>query len=330
MDELASSDAPAVRVAGFWRRLAAFTLDSLLGGLLGVLVGLAMFDTLAQLGAWGRAVGFIIAVAYFGIFNSRIGGGQTLGKMAFGIEVIDRNGDPLSLPRSLARAAVLCAPLFLNGASFSSSVLLSYWVYPLTLLVFGGLGAIVYLYVFNRPTRQSLHDLAVGSYVVRNDEFDAPSFSPVRRVHLTVVAILVAASAGIPAASGQLAQMQVFRELLPAYEEISRLPHVGAASVQAHVTKSNAGPVHRAILVQMRLDVPQIDDKALATRAARIVLERIPTAKDRDAIRVGLVYGYDIGFASSNRIHNFIFDRPCRHVSAKRRVSIRLLARPGG
>jgi hypothetical protein len=37
----------------------------------------------------------------------------------------------------------------------------------LSIVVIGGMLVIAYLYVFNRRTRQSLHDLCVQSYVVR-------------------------------------------------------------------------------------------------------------------------------------------------------------------
>lgn len=307
MDE-AVSGAPGARIAGFWRRLAALVIDSIVGGVAGWLLGLPFFDTLVQLGPWGRAIGFVVAVAYFGVLNSRIGGGQTLGKMAMGIEVIGRDGEHLPLPRSLARAAVLCVPVFLNGASFPPGVLMSFWIFPLSVLVFGGFGAIVYLYLFNRRTRQSLHDLAVDSYVVRHETFESWSFPPVWRTHLIVAAALAVASAGVPIATGALAQMPVFQNLITAYQEIVRLPHVRSALVTANVSSWNDAPARHEVRVIMSLDKPMLEDKRLAERAARIVLARVPDAKDKHAIRVDLVYGYDIGFMSSSRTYRYVFD----------------------
>jgi hypothetical protein len=40
----------------------------------------AFFQQFVELGGWGRAIGFPIAAIYFVILNSRIGGGQTIGK----------------------------------------------------------------------------------------------------------------------------------------------------------------------------------------------------------------------------------------------------------
>ncbi|MDL2425325.1 hypothetical protein M2C68_22520, partial [Pseudomonas sp. BAgro211] len=77
-----------------------------------------------------------------------------------------KDGSLLSLPQSLLRYSVLGIPFFLNGAPFDETVLLSPMRYGLSLLIFGGMFSILYLYVFNRHGRRSLHDLAVGSSVV--------------------------------------------------------------------------------------------------------------------------------------------------------------------
>src|SRR5688572_4687565 len=105
------------------------------------------------MGGYGRLLGFAVALAYFGVMNSRIGGGQTLGKRLLGVRVVAGDGRTLSLPRSFLRYCVLGIPFFLNGAPFSAQVLFSWWGYLLPIIVFGGMFSILYLYVFNRPTR---------------------------------------------------------------------------------------------------------------------------------------------------------------------------------
>src|SRR5690348_14117245 len=74
-------------IAGFWRRLAAFVVDALILGVPAMLLGFAMFDWAASLGQAGRLIGFVVALLYFGLLNSRLGGGQTLGKRLLGIRV---------------------------------------------------------------------------------------------------------------------------------------------------------------------------------------------------------------------------------------------------
>jgi uncharacterized RDD family membrane protein YckC len=168
LDELQTEPAPAGEIAGFWRRLGAFAIDLILLMIIGAVLGVLLFDPLARMGAYARLIGFAIALAYFGICNSRLTGGQTLGKQWLGVRVVDANGQPLSLPRSLLRYIVLGAPFFLSGiAPESQEGMTSALGFLYALAVGGSALAIVYLYLFNRRTRQSLHDLVVGSYVVR-------------------------------------------------------------------------------------------------------------------------------------------------------------------
>ena len=72
---------PAHRaISGFWRRLLAIVLDGLILGIVGFVSGLFFFNFYAQLGGWGRLIGLGVDSIYFGILNSAIGKGQTIGK----------------------------------------------------------------------------------------------------------------------------------------------------------------------------------------------------------------------------------------------------------
>lgn len=170
MDTLHGEGGPDRKIAGFWRRLGAFVIDLVLLGIAGMIFGALLFDTLARMGAYARLIGFAIALAYFGICNSRIGDGQTLGKRWLGVRGVDAHDQLLSLPRSLLRYAVLGIPFFANGLPVDPKLAMSTSLgYLLAFVVFGGIFALVYFYIFNRRTRQSLHDLVVGSYVERFD-----------------------------------------------------------------------------------------------------------------------------------------------------------------
>ncbi len=159
-------------ISGFWVRLLALMVDGLCLGLTGLVLGLLLFDSLARLGGWGRLLGFFIALVYFGVLNSAMGKGQTIGKRIMKIEVIDRSGKHLSIGRSFLRYAVLGIPFFLNGALISPSVMISPIGYVIGFILFGAGGAIIYLYICNRLTRQSLHDLFVGSFVAKTTPND--------------------------------------------------------------------------------------------------------------------------------------------------------------
>lgn len=161
-----TQDAPTIPpVAGFWRRLAAWLVDTLILGLIGQLISLLFSTLLFQIGPYGRPLGLLLILPYFGVMNSKIGGGQTIGKRLMKIAVRDESNSPISLARSLGRITLIALPALFNGWALPifESPVLSWFV---SLLVFGLGGSIVYTMVFNRKARQGIHDLLAGTYVV--------------------------------------------------------------------------------------------------------------------------------------------------------------------
>ncbi len=82
--------------AGFWRRLGALIID-------GIITGIPSGILYAALKGVGYALGLILVIAYFTYFE---GGptGQTFGKKAMGIRVIDfATGGPIGYGRGFIR-----------------------------------------------------------------------------------------------------------------------------------------------------------------------------------------------------------------------------------
>lgn len=308
MDALHGEGGPAREIAGFWRRLGAIAIDVILLGIVGMILGTLLFDTFARMGAYARLIGFGIALVYFGICNSRIGGGQTLGKRWLGVRVVDAHDQLLSLPRSLLRYAVLGIPFFANGLPVDPELAMSTPLgYLLALIVFGGLFAIIYLYIFNRRTRQSLHDLVVGSYVERFDRVAQPAPFPIMwRGHIAVVAVLAVIALGAPAIASRFAQTQTFAGILPLYQTLSSQPHVMTAQVVRGWTSMNGNTTH-SLQSSLRLDAPLTEDSAMARRIAQQMAKADPNIANEDAVVVTLVYGYDMGIASGWRRHGYSF-----------------------
>ena len=300
-------------IAGFWRRLGAIVVDLALLALVGVILGGLFFDPLARMGAYARLIGFAIALAYFGVGNSRLGGGQTLGKRWLGVRVVDAHEQLLSLPRSLLRYTVLGLPFFANGLPISPTLALSTPLgYLLALVVFGGIFAIIYLYIFNRRTRQSLHDLVVGSYVERFDRAIPPAMQPVAlqplwRGHLVVAALLAAIALSAPVVASRLLHTQTFAGMLPLYQTLSSQPHVITAQVVRGWSSFNGGKATHSLQSSLRLDAPLTDDAAMARRIAQLMAKGDPNIAHEDAVVVTLVYGYDMGIASGWRSHGYSF-----------------------
>ena len=218
-------------ICGFWRRTLAFLVDMILLWLTGYLLGLQLWSVFTKIGRWGCLVGCAIAMAYLGLMNSRIGKGQTLGKRLVQIRVVGQDGQFISPRRSLLRTAILVSahllgPLYTQPMSFTP-------LFVLYLLISNGLqiGA-VYFYLFNRRTRQALHDLIVRTCVVREIPESGLGLPPVARVHYAVSGGLTALLIGIEVLLLLgTKRWQPLRGALLVYQEVNQFREVRGASV---------------------------------------------------------------------------------------------------
>lgn len=291
-------------IAGFWKRLLAFIIDGLLLGVVGFLLGLMFFDAFARLGGWGRLIGFIIALVYFGVLNSSIGKGQTIGKRITNIKVVDHDGEFIFLNKSFLRYTILALPFFLNGALIPPSVMMSALGIIIGLIIFGVGGGIIYLYIFNRRTRQSLHDLAVGSFVVRVSASESPSLMRVWKYHYLTVGIwclivLIFASIISPI----IQRRGVFPELLALHNSIQNSGKVHMASVFIGTSWGANGETQYLTTNAIWKNKPASLEIA-ASEIASIVLREYPDIMNKDVLAVTVTYGFDIGIASGWQSYN--------------------------
>ena len=141
---------PTVTYSGFWRRVAAYFIDSIILAIPSNIISLAF--SAGSTGAFSGAgvslgaslaatlVNMAIAVTYFAYFDGTRG--QTVGKMALSIKVIDMdNGDVIGVPRGIGRYFAK----LLSGLAL-------------------GLG---FLWMLWDPRKQTWHDKLVRSVVVR-------------------------------------------------------------------------------------------------------------------------------------------------------------------
>ena len=298
---------PLAPFAGFWRRVAAFLVDSVILGLIGYALGLVLFDTFVRLGPWGRCVGFVAALVYFVPQESGPSGGQSLGKRLLGIRVVDAHGLPLGPGRSLARFCVFGVPYFLNGAALPMDVATFGGGFALAVVALGGTLALAYLLVFNRRTRQSLHDLSVGAFVVRvrRSTRDARAVpAPVRMWggHRAIAGALVVLAGATPLMFPALMRIPMFAGLQAIYAGVAAQPELRSVNVFESVGRvygTAATGVQHELLIQATIATPLPDPVPLATRLAGIALKAWPDAVREDRIIVRLAHGFDIGIASS-------------------------------
>lgn len=298
-------------ICGFWRRIGALFIDTLVLGTLGYVVGLFLEDAFVQLGGWGRLIGFAVSITYFGIMNSSISNGQTIGKKILKIRVVDSSNSTINLPKSFLRYSFLAVPFSLNGAQITNEAFLSYLMYPLSFIILGGLLSISYLYVFNSVTRQSLHDLVVGTYVV-NAEVSSEELTSVWKPHLGVVAALFIAAALVPAFTSDLAKSEPFKGLLATQEAINNnesVKYAGVTEGSTTFTSSDSGSnTTTYVNTQAFLYKNNVDDSQTARQLAQTIIETYPESLNKNLIQVTLTYGYDIGIASKWNSYNHQFN----------------------
>jgi len=296
-----STPAPDVTLsapfAGFWRRVAAFLVDGLIIGLVGYLLGRALFDVFVRLGPWGPCVGFVVALGYF-VLQEGARSGQSLGKRLLGIRVVDAQGRVLRPTRGAARFVVLVAPYFLLGAALPMGVTTFAGGIPLALVALGGLIALAYLLAFNRRTRQSLHDLAVGAFVVRATAGArrAPRRARAWGGHLAIAGVLALLAGTMPLLHPRLARAPELGQRLAAQPE---LRSVDVFEAEPRIYSIEFSGVRRELLIQATIVRPLDDYVPLSTRLAGIALATFPAAAHEDLVSVRLAYGFDIGIASN-------------------------------
>ena len=128
---------PAALYAGFWRRVAAYMVDSLVLLAPGVLVAIVLQD---QAGA------ALVQLVLWWLYKAGLESGArqaTLGKRVFGIKVTDLRGERISFLRATARYFGLFVSAFLLGIG----------------LLLAGFTA----------RKQALHDMIAGTLVVRGE-----------------------------------------------------------------------------------------------------------------------------------------------------------------
>lgn len=307
-NDIQQPEKPKPKICGFWRRLFAFIIDVSILGIVGIAMGAMFYDSFAELGGWGRLLGFTVAFLYFGLLNSSIGNGQTFGKRLLKIQVVDKDSKTISISKSILRFMLLGIPYFLNGALIPPDILINTFIsLILGLIVFFGCGAIAYLYIFNRETRQSLHDLIIGTYVINVGSEKELIIKPVWKGHLVVVSILFFTVIGLTVfVVPKFAAKEPFSDLLAVQKNIqqSGLVHVATVTVgKSSVTNigtEQSGKWESTFFATNAVLIHRPSDyNAVATQIASIIFKIYPKVMEKDSLVINASYGYDIGIASA-------------------------------
>ncbi len=310
-DEIVSPEAPKKWISNFWFRILALWIDTAILGVVGFVIGLIFRSQLVSLDIiYGRILGFCISLLYFAILNSKINNGQTLGKKVLKIAVVDKNNEPISLFRSAIRYSILGLPIFLNQVPIGdmSNIFVSVL---LGLIVFGGLISKWYLYLFNCNTRQVLHDLIVGTYVVNFNVPKSPSKS-IWKGHYAILTLLFLVIIGLGTWLTSLINTDNEPTgLWAVHSSIIEDAVVSSAEVGIKTQTFNQfngeSQTTRYGSLVIRLRRNEIDNEELAKNYAGLLYEEAPDDSNMDEIRVILHTGFDIGIAKGRYRRNYSF-----------------------
>lgn len=298
-------------IGGFWQRIGALFIDAIALGAVGAIIGVCCESILVQIGDWSKLIGFGLSLAYFGIMNSHITNGQTLGKRAFNLRVVNRSKKAISLPHSLIRYSIMGIPFYLNGMQFSDDTLLKYLNYPLSFIVVGGLVSLSYLYVFNRTNRQSLHDVIVGTYVI-SARARARYIEPTWKPHFLMVAIIFITAGTLPAYLTDSANAPTLTTIRQAQSQLNAHPDIRHASVvsgtQTVKTENLGTHTTTYIKAEAHLYRNENNNETFAKALATTLVQAIPEARHKQNVIIALSYGYDMGIWNTWNTHSYSFD----------------------
>ena len=90
--------------AGFGIRFAALIIDAVIMGIVVAILSLVNITSITDTSASGTIIQTLISLVYFITLTAATG--QTLGKMALGIMVVDANGSKLTIGKVILRETV--------------------------------------------------------------------------------------------------------------------------------------------------------------------------------------------------------------------------------
>jgi uncharacterized RDD family membrane protein YckC len=296
-------------VSGIWRRFAAIAIDSLIVGIVGSIIGFIFFDFFAAIGYWGRLFGFSVAGIYFVLLNSSLRNGQTFGKQILGIEVVTRDGNHISPGQSLLRYLILAVPFFINGVFIKISGIAAMLFATLIGFVIIDVLFIVYFAIFNRKTRQSIHDLITGTFVVNAKPKGPVQTQGIWKPHFIIIGSFCLILLGTAIATGTLFKSLFNKESNSFIDDLYVAKKIYNADyfVGKQIMWTTKKTTETSYLqVRAWYKIRPADYEAEAQEIASKLLEvNSPSIMQKDLLIIIIIYGYDIGIARGNLNKSF-------------------------
>lgn len=166
-------------------------------------------------------------------------------------------------------------------------------------------GATLYLVLFNRKTRQGVHDLVVGSYIADADKNGPLKIEPIWKPHWVILSsLLVILFVGTGVLGDKLGTWGAFPQLLEDVRLVEEMKGVQVAGVQ-DLTSWSDNEKKKVLVVNIHWIGRSENEPAFADQVAKVILEHDSTAKQRDSLKVVMIRGYSLGIAHAQVSHYY-------------------------
>lgn len=289
-----------MKKSGFFLRFIAFCIDSVILAVAGLLAGFVFFDKLASMGPLCRLLGFLAGGLYFGLMDSALFKGASIGKKICGLMVVSVSGRFLTFSQSLGRflpvgLSILFSNWILGLNSFS-------WLFNVvsSLVVYGVFASDLYLLFFHGKNGQLLHDAAFASCVVKKAE-PAVCDAGLEINQKYVIYAILFFSFLLPAVSTPLVDTvddSALDKVLKAEQQISGLYNV---SVRGKTVSTSGAIADDSYLVSGAVRKAGDFNQGMMVKIAQKTMDALPVDAPPRRLEIVLYYGFDLGVVRSSR-----------------------------
>ena len=282
------------RIASIIARIGASIIDAIVLGVLGLILGSIFYRQFVQLAWIAKLIGFAIILAYFTLFNSKYLKGQSVGQKILSLKVVKRNGEYLEIKESFFRSLCISLLILINNWNLPIYSMNPIYSRVFGFVLFSLILFEVYFIIFNVQTRQSLHDLLVKSYVIKQLDNKMPVIQENRKLVLNLAFIPIILAVGITILIGSLANNEIITNLVEVQKTVKKVPN-NYYSVNVSLNKNMSTGISTIVIIaysSIEQNEDQINDVARA-------FFRDSKIRNSNNLAVIVRTGYDIGIASS-------------------------------
>jgi len=310
--ECENGEVETKKVVSFWKRWFAYIIDAtfILGGILSC-VAVVLPDSFLKIGDYSILIGILFTLLYFGIMNSEICKGQTLGKSFTGLKVVDKYGNYLTLTQSLIRTLILiiCLTLpYMFIAKMSVSIPSPDEAYFVIAAITAGI-IFDLLFLFNVKTRQTLHDLAVGSYVIDKKyncwlKDNKISTTPI------VLAIIPAILIALPLFAGNTKRAQNLKNPESVSYKEAQFAQKMEQDLNVKINRDQAVSLKNSSLHLVSVSAVNINDEELANRIKDYINTNIQSKPDKVTVILQRTINLGNVVTTTQKAYNFEENSP--------------------